>query len=236
MTKVKNTCLPTSSNCIVWDGPDIPCLRLCKGDTITDVLYKLATDYCELLLQFDPSKYDISCFNYIGCAPEDFSELLQIIINKICDIEKLEGPQGPAGSDGTNGADGDTLKLTPVPPGPNCLCGGALIQIISGETGNTINQYYLCNGCPGDPGEPGATGETGPIGSTGASGSPGLPGQDGLTGRGIAVFVQETEPSQTDFDIAYGNIPGFGINNLPGSDQIKPGDLWIGNCDEQKSL
>lgn len=182
MSKEKNTCLPTSSNCIVWDGPNIPCLRLCKGDTITDVLYKLATDYCELLLQFDPSKYDISCFNYIGCAPEDFSELLQIIINKICDIEKIEGPQGPAGADGENGADGDKIELTPIPAGPNCQCGGVLIEIISGTTGNTINQYYLCNGCAGHDGDTGLTGEPGPIGATGPMGPMGPAGPQGVPG------------------------------------------------------
>ena len=231
MAKGKNTCIPTSSNCIVWDGPDIPCLKLCKGDTVTDVLYKLAKDYCDLLVQFDPSKYDISCFNYIGCSPENFSELLQIIINKICDIEKLEGPQGPAGTNGENGANGDTVNLTPVPPGPQCPCGGALIEIISGSTGTTVNQYYLCNGCPGPTGNPGQPGDPGPIGSTGATGLAGQSGQNGLTGRGVAVFVQNTEPTQIDFDNEYSNVSGFGIKNLPGNDQIKPGDLWIENCD-----
>lgn len=180
--KRKNTCLPTSSNCIVWDGPNIPCLNLCKGDTVTDVLYKLASDYCELLLQFDPSKYDISCFNYIGCDPEDFSELLQIIINKICDIEKIPGPAGPAGSDGEDGSDGDKIELTVVEPGLNCPCGGALIEIISGQTGNTINQYYLCNGCPGNDGSQGPVGEAGGIGSQGPAGPQGPIGLSGPEG------------------------------------------------------
>ena len=31
-------CSPISSNCIVWQGPDIPCIHLCTGDTISDVV------------------------------------------------------------------------------------------------------------------------------------------------------------------------------------------------------
>lgn len=49
-------------------------------------------------------------------------------------------------------------------------------------------------------------------------------------GRGIAVFVQTAEPTQANFNTAYGTVPGFGINNLPGANAIKPGDLWIDSC------
>ncbi len=72
----KSGCMKVSSNCVVWEGPDIPCLKLCKGDTITDVLYKLATDYCETLVMLDPTTYDISCFNYLGVPPEDFGDTI----------------------------------------------------------------------------------------------------------------------------------------------------------------
>ena len=30
-------CSPISSNCVVWQGPDIPCIQLCTGDTVSDV-------------------------------------------------------------------------------------------------------------------------------------------------------------------------------------------------------
>ena len=42
----KSTCNPISSNCVIWGGPDIECINLCKGDTITDVTYKLALELC----------------------------------------------------------------------------------------------------------------------------------------------------------------------------------------------
>ena len=37
-------CSPISSNCVIWQGPDIPCIKLCTGDTVSDVVAKLATD------------------------------------------------------------------------------------------------------------------------------------------------------------------------------------------------
>lgn len=44
----KGNCIPTSSDCIIWQGGDIECLDLCYGDSITQVLYKLALLVCDL--------------------------------------------------------------------------------------------------------------------------------------------------------------------------------------------
>ena len=33
-------CSPIASNCVVWTGPNIPCINLCKGDTVSDVVFK----------------------------------------------------------------------------------------------------------------------------------------------------------------------------------------------------
>ena len=30
-------CDPISSNCVIWQGPDLPCVEICTGDTISDV-------------------------------------------------------------------------------------------------------------------------------------------------------------------------------------------------------
>ena len=42
-------CSPISSNCVVWQGPDISCLNLCTGDTISDVVAAMATELCTIL-------------------------------------------------------------------------------------------------------------------------------------------------------------------------------------------
>ena len=74
-------CDPVSSNCVIWQGPDIPCLKLCKGDTVSDVVYKLATELCDLLTALDVTTYTLPspCFANQACTPQDFHDLIQII-------------------------------------------------------------------------------------------------------------------------------------------------------------
>lgn len=82
------TCNPISSNCVIWQGPDIPCINLCKGDTVSDVVFKLATELCAVLDQIDVTTLDLSCFNLTGCDPKDLQAFLQLLINKICALEE----------------------------------------------------------------------------------------------------------------------------------------------------
>lgn len=96
-------CSPTSSNCVIWQGPDIPCIKLCKGDTISDVVFKLATELCTIMDELKVSNYDLSCFNLQACPPEDFKALIQFLINKICEIEGISSSGNvPTGIDGNN--------------------------------------------------------------------------------------------------------------------------------------
>lgn len=82
-------CSPISSNCVVWQGPDIPCIHLCTGDTISDVVNKLATELCTVLDTLKVSNYDLSCFNLQACSPDDFQALIQFLITKICENENI---------------------------------------------------------------------------------------------------------------------------------------------------
>ena len=59
-TSTKENCSPTSSNCVIWQGPDIPCLSLCKGDSISDVTYKLATELCGLITNMGVDGVDLT--------------------------------------------------------------------------------------------------------------------------------------------------------------------------------
>lgn len=82
-------CDPISSNCVIWQGPDIPCIKLCKGDTVSDVVFKLATELCDVLDQLDVSTYNLpsDCFENQQCNPSNFHDLIQIIIDKICECD-----------------------------------------------------------------------------------------------------------------------------------------------------
>ncbi len=50
----KKGCIPTSSKCIVWDGPDITCIDVCRGDSVEDIVSKLAQYVCNLNLDCCP--------------------------------------------------------------------------------------------------------------------------------------------------------------------------------------
>ncbi len=82
-------CDPISSNCVIWNGPDIDCIDLCKGDNVSTVVFKLATELCTLLDTFNISNFDLSCFDLQKCAPEDFVGLIQLLIDKICEDEGI---------------------------------------------------------------------------------------------------------------------------------------------------
>ena len=204
----KSPCSPVSSNCVIWNGPDIECIGLCKGDTVTQVIYKLAEELCSLIDMFKLSNYDISCLE-LPCPPNSFEELINALIQAICN-GGIQGTEGKAGTQGIQGEVGPT---------------GA--QGIQGNPGP--------QGIQGAQGPQGVVGPTGPAGAQGLQGPIGPDGNDGtngLVGRGIAVFVQNTTPNQTDFDAQYAAVPGFGVNGIGGSNTFKTGDVWIEDCEE----
>lgn len=83
-------CSPVSSNCIVWQGPDIECIKLCHGDSVSDVVHKLATELCNIMTQLNVSSYDLTCLGITAaCPPKDITVLIQLLIDKICELEGL---------------------------------------------------------------------------------------------------------------------------------------------------
>lgn len=131
----KENCSPISSNCVIWQGPDLPCLNLCKGDTVSDVVYKLAEEVCELKDNIGLSNVDIQCLLTICSttpAPaKTLANILELLISKVCCINDIiENLPGP----GTNYSE-PTLNL------PTCLqysngSGGTVTQLV-------LSQYVL---------------------------------------------------------------------------------------------
>ena len=112
-----------SSNCVIWEGPDIPCISLCKGDSITDVVYKLATELCKVLEVIDLNTYDLACFKGGVCQPADFHAFMQLVINKICALESCSPCANTCSSGGTpvvtstqtvTSTSNSTLKVAPA--------------------------------------------------------------------------------------------------------------------------
>lgn len=83
-------CSPISSNCVIWQGPDIPCIKLCKGDTVSDVVYKLGMELCNIMDLLDVNGYDLTCFDLASCKPQNIQELIQFLIERICALENVD--------------------------------------------------------------------------------------------------------------------------------------------------
>lgn len=83
-------CSPISSNCVIWQGPDIPCIDLCTGDTVSTVVAKLAEELCCVLTILDINSYDLSCFNINQSKPEDFKAFIQFLVERICELENID--------------------------------------------------------------------------------------------------------------------------------------------------
>ena len=126
-------CSPISSNCVIWQGPDIPCIKLCSGDTISEVVYKLALELCTVLDTLNVTNYDLSCFNLTACGPNDFQALIQFLIEQICALQtEVNNIADPATSTVIN-----TTKTT----GAETLVTVASCFVIGGITVMTVSEY-----------------------------------------------------------------------------------------------
>jgi hypothetical protein len=126
-------CSPISSNCVVWQGPDIPCIKLCTGDTVSDVVSAMATELCTILDTLKVSNYDLTCFNLQACGPEDFQALIQFLITKICELE------------------GVTPETKDIPTCPDCVVSVAECFVTGTQTTMQLVDYVqligekICN-------------------------------------------------------------------------------------------
>ena len=82
-------CNPISSNCVVWQGPDIACINICNGDTVSDVVAALATKLCDIIDQActcdpDLTGLDLKCALPDSGIPADLTGTLQAIVDYIC--------------------------------------------------------------------------------------------------------------------------------------------------------
>lgn len=98
-TPIKKTNLskgePISSNQIVWQGPDIPCIGLCNTDTVSTVVYKVAEKICSLNTELDLTTLDLACVIDLctGCQNDpgfwSLKNILQILLTNDCKLKDL---------------------------------------------------------------------------------------------------------------------------------------------------
>jgi len=109
-------CSPISSNCVIWQGPNIPCIKLCTGDTITDVVYALAMQLCDIVDAVNISTLDLTCLKITTGKPTNINQLLQILINKICETNSIPAPSAFPTRGGNSSCPTDCIV-----PVPACL-------------------------------------------------------------------------------------------------------------------
>lgn len=90
MSKCVNS---TNSSCVVWDGLNIDCLGLCRGDTVMDVITKLGQVVCLLNNLTDVKTLNFLCYSNEKNLPQNLNELLQWYITKLCEIKNQPPPE-----------------------------------------------------------------------------------------------------------------------------------------------
>ena len=122
-----NGCNNISSNCVIWQGPDISCINLCNGDTVSEVVAKLATKLCDIEAgvsgEPDLTGFNLKCALPNGATPSTLVENLQALVNYVCSLPT------DSGSDYTE---------------PNInLCAALQTSAGTDSTGNQITQLPL---------------------------------------------------------------------------------------------
>lgn len=124
-------CSPISSNCVIWQGPNLDCIKLCTGDTVSDVVASLANELCTVMDQLNISNYDLTCFDLVGCKPATFDAFLQFLIEQVCNLNNIVGGQS---SNNPNQTKEDTL-VTVAP----CF-------VVNGITLMSLTDYVIAIG------------------------------------------------------------------------------------------
>jgi hypothetical protein len=117
-------CSPVSSSCVYWQGKDIPCIKICDGDTIDDVIGQLGCLICDMKSQLDVAEYDLACLGLNKCdQPVTFKDFINLMIGIICQLQEayLTGEAGD--QQGTNGESTVTVA--------SCFQSGGITQTIS---------------------------------------------------------------------------------------------------------
>lgn len=82
-----------SSKAILWQGPDLQCINVCKGATITDVTESIALQVCEILDTLDLTDLEFKCLidTCLACPEPDktLKTALRLLISKVCTLEEL---------------------------------------------------------------------------------------------------------------------------------------------------
>jgi hypothetical protein len=126
---------------VVWQGPDLHCINLCKGDSVSDVVYKTAVEVCQLKADLGLSDIDLTCLVQVcQTTPEPektLTNILTLLVNKVCCLSDIvKGIPNP----GTPYVE-PTISLTSYCPE---ITGGVLTSLVLSDFVKRI-ATVLCN-------------------------------------------------------------------------------------------
>ena len=117
-----STCAVLSSNCVIWHGAAIPCLNLCKDDTLTDVILKMGELLCETR---DSAGQVIVDTTPLGDPTQwtTYNDVIQFIVDDVATLTT-------------------TVNNIVVPPTPDLTCDVATcLQAAAGGTTLGVVEY-----------------------------------------------------------------------------------------------
>lgn len=83
---------PTTSQCVIWQGENISCLGIERGQTLSTSVKKVADEVCVLKDLLNLSDVDLKCiFDLCVSCPQPEKTLqtvLQLLINKVCTLQE----------------------------------------------------------------------------------------------------------------------------------------------------
>ena len=88
-----NGCDSTSSNCVVWQGPNLTCVDVCTGDTISDIIAKLCESIVGTVNEATGVNIDTInqlCLETTYGQANTIQELTQNIITELCTHNSIE--------------------------------------------------------------------------------------------------------------------------------------------------
>lgn len=100
--RINSGCIDSvSAKCVTWNGPKIACLDICTGDSVSDVIHKIASKVCNIADNQNLDNLDLSCLiDLCQSCPQDknLATILQLLLDNQCSLKELIDNINPTNS------------------------------------------------------------------------------------------------------------------------------------------
>lgn len=86
-------CIETVTSCSIWDGPELRCLDICKGDSLNDTIFAIAQKICAVTASDDLSTLSLQCLidklNATVPTEKSLINILQLLVDNECKLADM---------------------------------------------------------------------------------------------------------------------------------------------------